>query len=191
MQVTSDRRVQIIEAMIEVIADEGVGSASFARIRERAGLSSTRLISYHFESKDELLGAALEHIVAQAAAVMSPRIAAAETAREKLAAYIHSNFEFLAGQPSYAVAAVEIVSVLSAPGAEGAPPGDAEQLLAHLFVAGQRAGDMRDFDVLVVASTVRAAIDRSVSRLARAPGADLESCGDELVELFDRAVRSD
>ncbi|MEP7024912.1 MAG: TetR family transcriptional regulator, partial [Actinomycetota bacterium] len=42
------RRSQIVTATIDVIAEVGFGQASFARIAERAGLSSTRLISYHF-----------------------------------------------------------------------------------------------------------------------------------------------
>jgi hypothetical protein len=36
---------------IAVVAEEGFARATFARIRERAGLSSTRLISYHFAGK--------------------------------------------------------------------------------------------------------------------------------------------
>jgi hypothetical protein len=49
------RRAQIIAATIETIAELGYGQASFGRIAERAGLSSTRLISYHFADKQELL----------------------------------------------------------------------------------------------------------------------------------------
>src|SRR5687768_12945642 len=58
------RRAQILEATIAVIAEEGFAKASFARIRERAGLSSTRLISYHFAGKAELVAALVEHVVA-------------------------------------------------------------------------------------------------------------------------------
>jgi AcrR family transcriptional regulator len=50
----SARRAQIVAAAIDVIADGGYASASFAAIARRAGLSSTGLISYHFASKEIL-----------------------------------------------------------------------------------------------------------------------------------------
>ncbi|MDM4763684.1 TetR family transcriptional regulator [Galbitalea sp. SE-J8] len=189
MQVTSGRRSQIVEAMIEVIASEGVRAASFARIREHAGLSSTRLISYHFDSRAELLGAALTRIIELASERMSPRIAAATTSRGRLEAYIRSNIEFLAERPDYAVAAVEILSAIGTPADEDAAADTAEQLLTRLFADGQLAGEMRTLDAALYASAVRAAIDRAVTRFARTPGLDLHRCADELVELFDRAVR--
>lgn len=40
------RQAQIVAATVNVIADVGYGKTSFARIAERAGLSSPRLISY-------------------------------------------------------------------------------------------------------------------------------------------------
>ena len=49
------RRKQIVDAAIETIAEIGYAKASFARIAERAGLSSTGLISYHFANKSELI----------------------------------------------------------------------------------------------------------------------------------------
>jgi len=58
------RRSQIVAAMIDVIAELGFGQASFARIAERAGVSSTRLISYHFAGKDELITAVAEDVIA-------------------------------------------------------------------------------------------------------------------------------
>jgi len=90
-----DRRAQILEATVEVIASRGVHETSFARIIEHAGLSSTRLISYHFESRDVLLQEALAYVLDEAARFMGPRIAQATTANERLSAYIRSNLEFV------------------------------------------------------------------------------------------------
>jgi AcrR family transcriptional regulator len=42
------RRREIVAATIDTVAALGYRSASFAKIAERSGLSSTRLISYHF-----------------------------------------------------------------------------------------------------------------------------------------------
>lgn len=185
------RREQIVEATIEVIARDGVAMASYERIREHAGISSTRLISYHFVSKDELLQAVLEHIVAHAGTVMGPRIAAAGTHRERLAEYIRANVAFLAERPSYAVAAIEVLGAI-APAAAGTETEDqSELLLRRLFDDGRSAGEFRAFDTAVMAATLRAAIDRAVTRFGRRPDTDLIAWGDELVAAFDRAVRAD
>ena len=56
------RRAQIVAATIDVIVESGYSQTSFARIAERAGLSSTRLISYHFAGKAELVGAVITEI---------------------------------------------------------------------------------------------------------------------------------
>jgi AcrR family transcriptional regulator len=180
------RRKQIVEAAIVVIARNGIGSASFEQIRAEAGISSTRLISYHFDSKDELQQTVLAHIVGLAGEVMSPLIAAAGTAREKLGAYIRGNLSFLAERPDYAVAAIEVIGITSSTDA-----GDADPLLVQLFAEAQKSGELREFDPNLMAWVLRAAVDRVVLRFARVPETDLQSAASELVELFDRAVRPD
>ena len=82
------RRAQILDATIDVIAQEGFARASFARICERAGLSSTRLISYHFAGKAELVAALVEHVIAGIGEHVGARVMAAETPGARLGAYI-------------------------------------------------------------------------------------------------------
>jgi len=82
------RRSQIVAATIEVIADLGYGQTSFARIAERAGLSSTRLISYHFAGKDELIAAVAADVLASIGRYMAQRVGAATSAAGRLRAYI-------------------------------------------------------------------------------------------------------
>jgi AcrR family transcriptional regulator len=50
------RRKQIVEAAMETIADSGYVNASLAEIAKSADISKG-VISYHFESKDELIAA--------------------------------------------------------------------------------------------------------------------------------------
>lgn len=59
---TAARRAQIIAASIATIAELGYRRTTFGRIAERGGLSSTRLISYHFASKDDLVAAVVADI---------------------------------------------------------------------------------------------------------------------------------
>ncbi|HWU90089.1 MAG TPA: TetR/AcrR family transcriptional regulator [Kofleriaceae bacterium] len=51
---TSERRTQISDALIRVMAEHGYHGASIARIARAAGLASG-LVLYHFESKSEIL----------------------------------------------------------------------------------------------------------------------------------------
>ena len=56
---TAQRRLQMAEALLDIMADEGFEGASVARIAARAGLNQG-LVYYHFKSKEEVLLAALD-----------------------------------------------------------------------------------------------------------------------------------
>src|SRR5262249_3535437 len=149
------RRAQIIGATIDLLAAEGITGASFGRIVKAAGLSSTRLISYHFASKEALLRAVAATVVADAASMMRPALDAQPTVIGKLEAYIRSNLAFLAAYPKHAKAVVEIGRSAPTPGDQASAaqpeasddkpeaPDVAVLLLAQLFTMGQAAGEMR------------------------------------------------
>ncbi|MCP2341358.1 TetR/AcrR family transcriptional regulator [Actinomadura rupiterrae] len=186
------RRAQIVTAAIEVLADLGYARTSFARIAERAGISSTRLISYHFAGKDDLMRAVAAEVLGEAEAFMSPRIRAATGHWNMLRAYIASNLEFLRDHPAHLRALTEVIANLRAEdgslaaGAPGAP--DAVARLADGLRAGQRDGAFRDFDAGVMARTLRAAIDAAAGLYSADPGLDLDHYAAELVSLFGLAV---
>ncbi|MGV9214181.1 TetR/AcrR family transcriptional regulator [Micromonospora sp. RB23] len=194
MQITPevDRKTRILEAFVELLAEHGYAGATFARIVETAGLSSTRLITYHYDTKQELVAAALRHIGDRAQQFMVPAIEAESTARGKLAAYLRSNFRFLGERPAYARAAVEIVRNLPRDTADADLREDVPvMLLAQLFVTGQESGELRRFDPVVMAVTVRAAVDAAVERFATGGGCDLAAYAEELCALFDHAIAAD
>lgn len=56
-----ERRLQLIEATIAVIAENGLARTTLGDVARRAGLSHG-LANFHFESKDKLLAATLEHL---------------------------------------------------------------------------------------------------------------------------------
>src|SRR3954464_5573607 len=60
------RRRQMVAAAIAVLAEDGLAGASFARIADRAGVASTRMISYHFASRDELMREVVSTVLAEA-----------------------------------------------------------------------------------------------------------------------------
>jgi TetR/AcrR family transcriptional repressor of bet genes len=61
---TAERRAQITEAFIKVMARRGYDGASIAEIAKAASLTSG-LVHYHFKSKQEILLTALQEIVAR------------------------------------------------------------------------------------------------------------------------------
>ncbi|HEV7708530.1 MAG TPA: TetR/AcrR family transcriptional regulator [Asanoa sp.] len=185
------RRAQIVTAAIDTIAELGYGNASFARIAKRAGISSTRLISYHFDDKAELVRAVVGAVLAEAADYMGKRLRAGGTRAELLATYIESNLEFIAEHPTAIRAVNEIAA--NARADDGTSLVRLEDVdnpvsrLATLFREGQDAGDFRPFDANVMAVTLRAAIDAAAAR----PDLDPHAYAAELVALFCRATRKD
>lgn len=181
---SSQRREQIIAASVRVIAREGCHGLSFAKVVQEAGLSSTRLISYHFGSREALLQETFAHVLARAGAFMGPRIAAEHTMRAKVRTYIVSNLEFIADDPTMAKAAVDLAATIGTAGGE-----TSLELLESGFRAGQENGEMRGFDVHVAAVALRGLIDATVLDVVRGRS-DAAAAGRELAEMFDRATRA-
>ncbi|HUA04134.1 MAG TPA: TetR family transcriptional regulator [Solirubrobacteraceae bacterium] len=189
------RRAQIVRAAIETIADVGYANASYAQIAKRAGLSSTGLISYHFQSKDELIEQVVAEVVAAGQAYQVPRVDAAEGARGKLRAYIESNIEFMATHPADITAVAYVLAALPRErSGQPAPYADLHErgiaLLERFMRQGQRNQELRRFDTRVMALAIRAAIDAIAYEIATGPELDLSLSARELGQLFDHAMRS-
>ncbi|MEU9098622.1 TetR/AcrR family transcriptional regulator [Streptomyces sp. NPDC048361] len=188
------RRAQIVAAAIETIADLGYHRASFARIAERAGLSSTGMISYHFKGRGDLMREVVTEVMQLADRYIRPRIEAHESYGARLRASIEGNLDLLAEYPKHLVALVEILSNL-----RGGDPGmlaflDGSEAILALQVEqirkAQRAGEFRDFDPWVMMRAIRASIDDVVRRATHDPALDVRAAGRELADLFDRATRT-
>ncbi|MEV4392777.1 TetR family transcriptional regulator [Nonomuraea sp. NPDC049607] len=181
---TEARKAQIASAAIAVLAERGYAETTFEAICGHAGLSSKRLISYHFSTKEQLFEAVVRQVVTDAAAFMRPAIEAASGARARLEAFIRANIAFIAAHPAH-VRAVQQIAF------GRAHVGDGEQdaavaRLAALFEDGQSTGAFRAFDSVLMATSLRACIDAVADRVAG--GLDPGHCADELVDLFDRAT---
>lgn len=186
---TEERRSEIVDATIRVLAEHGFAATSFARIRETAGLSSTRMVSYHFVDKAALMQAVVEHVVQQAAAAMVPAMEAETTWRGKLAAYIETNLRFLADNRSSARAVIDVVQ--NAPRVDNGLREDTSALLLSLLLSqGQDAGEFRPFDPLVVARSIRATIDAFAIAMP-ADDHTVHAAITEISALYQRATRSE
>lgn len=187
------RRAQIVEAAVAVLAEAGYGGASLARIAERAGISKG-VISYHFDGKDEVMREVVISLYRNGAAMMVPRIEAATTATDRIAAYIASNLEFLGTHRQHITAMIEVVFGLR--DADDRPAFTAEDgdnasvlPLAELLREGQESGEFGDFDAWIMAQQIRDSIDGAATRAARDPDLDLAPYTEQLLALYLRAVQ--
>lgn len=188
------RRAQIIAAAIEVIAEVGYHKASFAKIAKQAGLSSTGMISYHFDGREDLMREVAGEVTRIAEGDVRPRVEAHEHPSDRLRAAIEGEVDLFARYPSHRAALVEVLGNLG-----GDDPGmaafidDREAVLAlqvEQLRKAQRAGAFRDFDPWVMVRAMRAALNDIGVRATRDPGLDVRAAGRELADLFDHATRN-
>jgi AcrR family transcriptional regulator len=186
------RRAQIVECAVETIAEVGYGNASLAQIAKRAGISKG-VISYHFAGKDELVQQVLAESMALAEAEMTPRIEAGDGPIGRLRGHIEGNIAFIKAHPKHLAAMVEILNnAKNENGEHVVDVGEFANLVgrvAYAFGAAQARGLLRSFDPLVMAQSLRSAIDGMVGHYLADPSLDLDAYGRELVTLFELAVR--
>lgn len=186
------RRAQIISATIATINELGYAKASFARIKERAGLSSTRIITYHFVSKAGLMQAVLSTVAGIKETFLAERMTDGADRAGMLRDYISAEVAFLRTYPECARVLVEF----------GANAGDSEgwsmsaPVLTELRTGrlcrqlrqGQNEGAFGEFDPEVLAMSIAQAVDGVAAALARDPALDVERYGRELADLFERSA---
>ena len=192
---TEARRAQIVRAAIATIAEVGYAKASFARITASAGLSSPRMISYHFADKNDLLHQIVIDIFTSAAEFMTPRIEAEQTAAGRLRAYVEANLAFLRDHPLEISALTELGPHLRSAGGEGYTGTDTQDFsvghLTEMLTAGQRSGEFRDFDARSMAVIIRSTIDAAAQRVRDGSDVDLDTYTREAVMVVDLAVRKE
>ncbi|WP_224388091.1 TetR/AcrR family transcriptional regulator [Pseudonocardia sp. ICBG1293] len=188
------RRSQIVDCAVEVVAELGYARASLSRIAERADVSKG-VISYHFASRDDLFDLLVEQVYERITEFVVPQLEATTTVTDRLRARFSSIAAYLRAHPAQMVALTEVLT--TARDAHGRPRyGDAfnepyYQALEETFRTGQESGELRDFDVRVMAVTVQAAIESMVAYSDGHPDHDIAAHAEQLAELFVRAVRAD
>ena len=182
------RRAQIVEAAIETIAEAGYARASFAQIAQRAGLSSTGLISYHFASKEELIEQVVGTIFRMIEQFMAERMAQPSSAADALRAYIAANAAFIGTHRTQMKALLDIFlngGLHYDETTELTVVSPVEEILRQ----GQERGEFRAFDTRVMATVIQRAVDGLPFLLATHPDVDVDAYAREVVTLFDLATR--
>ncbi|WP_152365874.1 TetR/AcrR family transcriptional regulator [Microlunatus speluncae] len=206
------RRAQIIEATIETIAEVGYARTTFARIATRGGLSSTRLISYHFAGKTALMQAVITDVYASINEFLITRAGGDPATRPirypadrpvddhpgsaaaELNAYITGIVAYVDDHRTRMRALQSIFAALhddpDNPATQQADP--QRTVMAHLqdlLRRGQDRGEFRDFDPLVIAALVQRSLEGLIRLLDSTPDTDLTRYADELVIAIDLATR--
>lgn len=190
--IEEQRRRQIIDATIAVLARNGVAQTSLSRIAAEAGISKS-VISYHFDGKDEIFEQLFATISKRIEAALVPEIERAGTSWARIAAYIGGQLAYMREHRDELLAIGHIA--LSHIGTGTAPDYIAEtsveehDLLRDWLAEGQADGSFVAFDTDVMAATISGAIESTLSRWAENPDTDLDLYARELIALFDRAVR--
>lgn len=190
------RKAQIVGCAIEVIAEVGFAQASIRKIADRVGIAMSAVL-YHFGTKDNLVDAIIEEMYRSTLAVVAPALDAETTAAGKLNAYIRSTIWYF---DSHRVALLALASLGTSYRPSdgrrfdemGLSPEIADQLAVldptAILRAGQRDGEFGDFPVESVAVALRGAVNAVVEKILREPGYDARRYGEDLVQIFGRAV---
>ncbi|WP_310727049.1 TetR/AcrR family transcriptional regulator [Streptomyces sp. N2A] len=188
------RRAQIMDAAVETIAVRGFAKASLAQIAERAGISKG-VISYHFAGKAELIERLVEQIYEGIGAFVEARLEKEAGATAWLRVYVESVAAYMQDHRSQLTALGEIFSNFrTEDGALRYGVASSEPLYAGLegvFLEGQRSGELRDFDVRVMAVSLQAGIDHMFAYWSAHPEHDLAAHARQLADLFEHATRAE
>lgn len=183
------RRAQIVDAAVSTIAEVGYGKASFARIAERAGLSSTGLISYHFANRAELIAEVVDRVFGLVSGYVGERMANQPDPPTALRTYVEANVAFVAEHRAEMAALTEIFlhgGVAYGPAEEEAVTSPLEKILR----SGQASGVFRAFDPTIMAALVQRAVDGFPLLLATRPDLDPAAYAAEVTTVFDLATRT-
>jgi AcrR family transcriptional regulator len=182
------RRAQIVSCAIDAIAEEGYVQTSLAKIAQRAGISKG-VISYHFAGKEELIIQVAAQVVANGEAHVRPRVESAPDATSKLSAFIESNLEFLGANRNQLLALAQIAAYAryAVPDITGADI--MLSAMERVIEMGQCAGQFREVNRRLVATSIRAAMDAVAELLISDPDLDLGQYARDLCDLFLAAIR--
>lgn len=184
------RRDQIIGAAAEVVAEVGYANTSTARIAKRAGISKG-VITYHFDSKDEIMRSVALRLFERCAEEVDKRAEGATDARQHVHALIRTELEFFAAHRTHYLAMTDIMANHREPDFSRAFDAEVERetrRFAQILAAGQRRGEFRPFDSDGVAEIILHCKTAALDVWARKPDLDLPAHIDTLLDFIDHAI---
>lgn len=177
------RRAQLIDVTVGVVAEHGYAGASLSRIAEAAGITKAAVL-YHFRSKDAVVRAAYEEVLAGLVGHVAEAVEAAGAERAP-AAYVRSMVGYLHEHPRYTRMVVE---ALSGGGGERHPH-ERWGPLADLMRAARRARGLgAEGDLRTLALVVGGGIDAIVAEHLDQADYDPTAAAEVLVRMLERTL---
>ncbi|WP_243697212.1 TetR family transcriptional regulator [Aeromicrobium phragmitis] len=167
---------------IELVADKGYAGASLGAIAAAAGITKAAVL-YHFPSKDLLVHAAYEQVLAALTGAVAAAVEAADAA-DGPAAYVRAMIGHLRDHPRHTRM---IVEAMSRGGADYAPEVRWGPL-ARIIDGAAEARGAENVDSRTLAIVVGGAIDSIVSERLHDPDYDTERAAERLAELVESAL---
>ncbi len=190
----AERRAQIVDGCVEVVAGEGYENASLARIAEAAGVSKG-LVSHYFTDRATLMEQVAISTVATLREAVAARIDPTADVLEVVTAAVHLAARIGRTHAAQVRAIEEIVHNLR--DVDGRSRIDLRayeetyQAQEQLFRRGQAAGTLRAFDTRIMAVFYQGSIDTMIAYLNAHPDADPDHHADELATLLVAAMRAE
>lgn len=191
-----DSKVIPCGCAIEVIAEVGWTQTSIRKIADRVGVAMSAVL-YHFGTKDNLVEAIVEEMYRTALAAIRPALDAEATAAGKLNAYIRASVGYFDTHRAQLAALTQLgTSYRPADGRRFDQLELSQELSkelaaldpAAILLVGQRDGEFGTFPVDSMAIALPGAVNAVVEKILHDPDFDARAYGEDLVELFGRAV---
>lgn len=184
-----ERRAQIIDGCIEVLASEGYRHASLARIAQVAGVSKG-LVSHYFTDKEALM----EHTAVATVGFLRGEVGAAvDLTTADVPTVLRAAIRYAARLPQEHArelrALEQIAHNKAAPRLDLRAYEETYQAQEKLFRRGQQEGSFREFDTRVMAVTYQGAIDTMLAYLDAHPDTDADAFADAMADLLLAAMR--
>jgi len=186
------RRAQIINGCLDVLARDGYRSASVARIAEAAGVSKG-LLAHYFTDKETLMEQTAIATVGFLRAEVGAAVDLTADVPTVLRAAVHYAARLRQTHSRELRALDQITHNLR--DADGAPRLDLRayeetyQAQERLFRRGQEEGAFQAFDPRVMAVTYQGAIDTMLAYLDAHPDTDADAYAETLADLLLNAAR--
>ncbi|GAB3746582.1 TetR/AcrR family transcriptional regulator [Microlunatus parietis] len=180
------RRAQLVEVTIDLVARHGYAGTSLQRIADAAGITKAAVI-YHFASKNAVIKAAYDFVIARVVEHVGARVDAAPDPAAAVEAYLTGMIDYVAAHPAQARLLTETMIESGANEAAGNPdPSAKNATLATLIKSAQRSGGYRkDLDPDWLAVILGGAADGIAARfLTDDPAPDPAAATDELLALL-------
>jgi len=149
-----ERKQQIIQATISIMAEHGIPGTTTRRIAEKVGVSEPALYKY-FPGKKELLLEALEEVGNRFISILTGAIDDDDTVPERIYAMSNALYEFVMEHPEESMLLFETITAARDTEIRAALSDKLVQytgLLSGMFEAGKSEGTVRkDLDTTVAA----------------------------------------